>query len=300
MKKSSTPDKCPAATVVIVNYHSQELVAACVSSLKENVEVDLSYIVVDNSEVEEVESLKGVHPDITIITGHGNVGFAGGCNLGISRALEQKEDYILLLNPDTYAKDDFITHMLRQIEMAPQIAALGPQIILDDEKTIWYGGAKMSWWLKGPVHLFEDMAVDHEGSLLPVPFVSGCCMLLRAEAVREIGMMTEDYFLYFEDADYCQRIIAAGWQIAYYNKAYVYHKLSATTVGQSVNYVYYLSRNRVIFLRRWAKWYHFLVYMLFNTFVKLPGAILVYGIKKGKWQQAVAYLRGYWHGITVA
>ena len=80
-------------------------------------------------------------------------------------------------------------------------------------------------------------------------------------------------------------------------QAVVHHKLSATIGVQSENAVYFISRNRIKFMKRWAKWYHFLVFMIYNTLVKLPGSVIVFGFVRRKPELAKAYFRGYWHGV---
>jgi len=129
------------------------------------------------------------------------------------------------------------------------------------------------------------------------PVLSGCAMMLKTAAVEKVGGMAEEYFLYFEDTDYVQRFLQAGYQSGYVPKAEVLHDASTTVGFQSPDYIYYFSRNRIWFMRRWAKWYHLFVFMLYNTLVKLPGSLLVFGLIKRQPKLVWAYFSGYWHGI---
>ena len=136
-----------------------------------------------------------------------------------------------------------------------------------------------------PKHWYDD------------PFLTGASMLLRLEAVNAVGPIDEDYFLYFEDADYVQVLRAGGWKTAYVPDAAIIHDMSSTTGFQSEQYVYYFSRNRLIFLSRWVNPFCFWYYLCFTTLVKLPGAIIVFGLVRRKWPIARAFFSGYWAGL---
>ena len=287
----------PSIGVIIVNYKAHRQLSRCLSSLKESCRDDLRFIVIDNSPVCEIEAIRHDHPDIHAIVPEANLGFAGGCNPGISYALSQKLDYVLLLNPDTWTEHDFIGILLNELKENEQRAMAGPKIVRDNPtRDVWYGGARMNWWMGGPRQIVDDRH-DVDGAVQMMPCLSGCAMLIKASALRAVGMMAAEYFLYFEDTDYCQRFIRQGYQVVYVPAAGLIHDVSSTVGFQSRAYVYYFSRNRVWFMRRWAKWYHFLVFMLYNTLVKLPGALIIFGILQRKPELVMAYFKGYWHGI---
>lgn len=284
--------------VISVNYQAHQELRRCLASLKEHCRgEELHFIVVDNSPVSEVERISQDHPEIQAIVPGANLGFAGGCNRGIAHALSLGVDYILLLNPDTWTEQDFIRPLLDELRQDPARALAGPRIVrANARRDIWYGGARMNWWLGGPSQII-DARHDGEGEALTVPCLSGCAMLIRAEAVRQVGLLDERYFLYYEDTDYCQRFLHRGYRAVYVPKACLIHDVSSTVGFQSRDYVYYFSRNRVWFMRRWARWYHLLVFMLYNTTVKLPGAVLIFGVKRRRLDLVLAYFKGYWDGI---
>lgn len=123
-------------------------------------------------------------------------------------------------------------------------------------------------------------------------------MMLRPSAVREVGLMEDSYFLYFEDIDYTRAFIGAGWKAAYVPAAELLHSPSSTTGFQSNSYVYYFARNRVLFMRRWANWPHWLVFLLFHSLVRLPGALIVFGLLRRRPGTALAFLKGWAAGVT--
>lgn len=285
--------------VVIVNYHCQDLVSRCVQSLENSVNVGLSYVVVDNSVSDDFSRWETEHHPAIILRSNYNLGFAGGCNMGIKYALDRSADYILLINPDVRTEHDFLTPLITTLEDEHTVGIVGPKIVEDSpDRQIWIGdGVKtLNWWLGGPRHA-RDNRNEYGGEVQYVPFLSGCCMLLRAQAVRQVGLMDERYFLYFEDADYVQRFLKAGWTVAYVAGAEILHAPSSTIGFQSEGYVYYFARNRIWFMRRWARWYHFMVFMVYTVIVKLPGAVVVFGLIRRKPRLVRAFFRGVLHGM---
>lgn len=302
MSRLSSPSRDGAAMVtvgvVIVNYRSWRLTARCLATLKKHVRsARLTLIVVDNSPESEVAELAAAHPEAVIRRPTANLGFAGGCNLGIAYALEQQLEYIQLLNPDTRIEHDFLAPLLVALAHDPHLGMAGPKIFYDqEERGVWYGGGEMRWWRGGPVQIF-DRRNDSRGEVQEVPFLSGCAMLIRASVVKALGPMDEGYFLYYEDVDYAQRCLAAGYGVAYVPGAELLHAASTTVGFQSDEYIYYFSRNRLRFLRRWARLHHYLFYLLYNTLIKLPGALLVFALLRRRPMAAAAYFRGYFAGL---
>jgi GT2 family glycosyltransferase len=231
-----------------------------------------------------------------LIVSEKNGGFAAGCNLGITAAQANHSEYILLLNPDTRARDDFIAPMLDILDKNPEIGVAGPTILDDDgSDNIQFAGGKITWWKGGPSHILEDSPLSE--TWLQTDFVTGCAMLLRTQAIEEAGLMDERYFLYFEDADYVEKLKHSGWKTAFIPSASVLHKLSSTTGFQSENYVYYFARNRLWFLRRWAPSVAYWIYLLIHCFVKIPGAIVVFGAIRSQWNLTRTFFKGTYDGL---
>jgi len=287
----------PSIGVISVNYKSHKQLIRCITSLKQMCRSDLYFIVVDNSPVCEIDLITKAHPDIVVIVPETNLGFGGGCNRGISYAFSQNMDYILLLNPDTWAEHDFIKLLMDELEKDERRGMAGPKILQDNaRRDIWYNGARMNWWRGGPVQIVDDIN-DGDKSSQEVPFLSGCAMLIKSSAARAVGMMEEEYFLYFEDTDYGLQFIRSGFTIVYVQAAVLIHDSSSAVGFQSWDYVYYFSRNRIWFMKRWARWYHYLVFMAYNTIVKLPGAVIIFGLLRRNPELVTAFFKGYWHGI---
>lgn len=286
----------PQVAVIIVNYKSSALVSRCIDSLRKHLHHRLLVIVVDNS-VPSERAVLSSNPDIVVLSPPQNNGFAAGCNLGLALAHQRGIAYALLLNPDARTESDFLTPLLRVMERNKRVGVVAPRILDDDpHRRIQFAGGIVKWCRGGPRHLFRNRPPAAEG-WYDDAFLTGCALLLRLTAVHDAGSLDEDYFLYFEDADYIQKLRAHGWQTAYTPDATILHQRNSTTGFQSELYVYYFSRNRLIFLHRWAHPVCFWYYLAFATLVKLPGSILIFGMARRQWRVAQAFWKGYRVGL---
>lgn len=282
--------------VVIINYHSQYLVAGCLDRLKSLRRTDLTYIVIDNSEQPDTDLVESLHKDVLIHRANRNLGFAGGCNVGLRYAIKRNAEYVLLLNPDTRIECDFIEPLVAALEATPQSGMAGPVIFEDTRsRRLWQGVGRLNWWLGGPIQRCRK--TQHHGNKpIEVPFLSGCVLLLRMDAVKTVGLMDEHYFLYFEDTDYSRRFIGKGWRVILVPHAQILHAQSSIIGRRSIMQVYFLSRNRIWLTRRWAKIHQFVVFMLINTFVKIPLMAVSFSFVWRRPKLISAFLRGYVEG----
>jgi GT2 family glycosyltransferase len=282
--------------VVVINYHSQKLVNDCLDHLTSLKREDLEYLVVDNSEHPDTDLIKSKHRDVRIHRSNTNIGFAGGCNIGLRHAIQKKNRYVLLLNPDTRFEHDFITPLLAALETNPHAGMAGPLIVEDTEfRRPWQGIGCLNWWLGGPIQRWKKAKYDYNEPM-DVPFLSGCALLLRLDAVESVGLLDERYFLYFEDTDYSRRFICCGWRVILVPQAQILHAQSSTIGRHSRAQVYFLSRNRIWLTRRWAHLHQFVVFMLMNTLVKIPLMAISFGFVWRRPKLISAYLKGYVDG----
>ncbi|MGS2721767.1 glycosyltransferase family 2 protein [Paraglaciecola aestuariivivens] len=283
--------------IIIVNFNSQDLVCRCIESLESHIARPFKVVVVDNSPRVDTDKIEVRFPTSVILKAKRNDGFAAGCNIGIEHAIERSAEFIMLLNPDTYTEQDFLSPMLNAFKHNSKLGMAGPTIYYENPREkLWMAGSTINWLKGGSKHVVDD-SLKLQGQPINVPFMSGCCMLLRVKAIENVGLMDERYFLYFEDADYCEAFLNKGWQIAYVPKSEIIHTASSTTGFQSENYIYYFSRNRLWFLYKWAPIGAFIYYLLFTTLIKLPGSIIVFTFYRQRPNLTFAFLRGFIHGI---
>lgn len=232
--------------VVILNYNLKKQTLACIESVKRAKYPALKIIVVDNNSKESIEEdIKKLGVDF--IQSGKNLGYSGGNNLGIQKALDLGVEYILVLNPDTTVNSDCIRNLVGMAEKNKS-QVVGPKIYFAGSNTIWFAGGKFD---KLNV-IGKHIGVDEEdkgqfNNIQEVDFITGAAILVKSEVFRQIGLFDEKYFLYYEDADFCFRAKNAGFKVLYAPSSVVYHQNAQTTgLGSSLQ-DYYITRNRMLF-----------------------------------------------------
>lgn len=236
-------------SIITINYNGLEDTCALIETIpfNENMEV----IVVDNaSDNQEGETIALRYPQVKIIKSERNLGFAGGNNLGIQSA---KGKYLLLINNDTIIRDFNIQALIDRMESSPYIGIVCPKIKFAwGNNPIQYTGYSRLSRVSVRNHAIgynEEDQGQYE-TAHPTPYAHGAAMMIRREAINKVGLMPECYFLYYEELDWSMMFIRAGYQIWYEPKCTIYHKESQTTGQDSPLRTYYLTRNRLLLVRR--------------------------------------------------
>ena len=205
--------------VVVVGYNELGLVADCLRSLD-----DLSYrpllkIYVDNQSSDgTLETLRESFPDVVALPSGGNLGYCGGNNVGVAAALEAGAEHVLILNPDTVVHEPgFVASLVRYMEEHPRVGAAGPKVYLravgDVQNTVL---ELPSMWqrLLRPVGAGGGSPGESRSLACPtkVPALNGCCVLLRAAAIRHVGVFDGDFWCYVDEVDWAARAARRGWE----------------------------------------------------------------------------------------
>lgn len=238
--------------IILVNYNGSVDTIECIESLKVIEHSNYEIVVVDNNSTDENKKLLERYSNIAkIIFLDDNLGFSGANNKGIEEALKNNADYILLLNNDTIVEKDFLNVLVETATANNNKCAVTGKINYYYSKDkIWYGGGEISKWKGNAYHLNENRSSDEYGNeFSEVTFITGCMILIPIGVIKNIGLMSEDYFLYFEDVDFSQKILNAGFKLYYDPKSVIYHKVSASTGTVSNLFLYYYCRNRLIFIK---------------------------------------------------
>jgi GT2 family glycosyltransferase len=206
---------------------------------------------------------------LNLIKNNKNHGFPGGNNIGIKFAFKFfNPDYVLLLNNDTIVEENFLLELVKNRENRNEIGILGPKIYFYDEpNTIWSAGCKISWKLSRGIQIGCNEP-DHGqyDEVKEVEYVSGSFFLIKSEVIRKIGLMDEKYFLYFEESDWTLRANQAGYKSLYVPTAKVWHKVSRSGGGISKPVgLYYITRNRWIFMKKWAKKSDYILFVIYQA-----------------------------------
>lgn len=256
--------------IVILNWNGKENTLDCLKSI-ENIDkegIDLEIIVVDNASTDDsVSSFKKSFLNIKIIKNPENFGFAKGNNIGIKKALEDKADFVMLLNNDTILEKKCLQKLLEAVKNYPQYSIFAPKIYFEKNfefhksryknsekgKVIWYAGGIMDWDNLYGRHLGVDKVdtgqFDKEEE---TEFATGAAMFVKKEVFEKIGLLDKKYFLYYEDTDFCVRAKKAGFKILFTPKAVLWHKNAGSSASGSSLQDYYITRNRLIFGFKYA------------------------------------------------
>lgn len=240
--------------VVILNYKVKEDTIACIQSIKNSKFKNLEIIVVDNNSQDGLEDEVSKIEGIVFIQTGDNLGYTGGNNIGIRRALEDNSDYIFILNPDTEIKNDTIANLSKEADNS-SAAIFGPKILFNDRKTIWYGGGIIDQDNILGVHRgMDEVDSGQYDEISNTDFVSGAAIFVKRQVFETVGLFDIRYFLYLEDMEFCLRAKQAGFISAYNPKAIVYHKNAKSTGLGSPLQDYFITRNRLIFAFKYLSW----------------------------------------------
>ncbi len=221
----------PRVGVVLLNWNGGEYTILCIASLKASRIPISNILVVDNASKDDSPMrIAEAFPDVELIRAGQNLGFTGGNNLGIGRLLKTGVEYIWILNNDTRVHPDCLSYLLSGMMNDPKIAAATGKILYENpSNVIWYGGARIMRYAQRAVHVGAG-EIDHGQYDTPcdTPFLSGCCMLIRREAIEEVGHFNRNFFIYCEDFDWCLRALKLGKRLRYIPEAVIWHRVSAS------------------------------------------------------------------------
>jgi GT2 family glycosyltransferase len=236
----------PLVFVVVLSWNRADTTLECLESVDRSDYGTFRVVVVDNaSDDDTVPRIRARFPRTAIVQNQSNLGYAEGNNVGIRYALERGADFVLVLNDDVFVEPGTLGHMVSAA--ARGVAAVGCKVRLSDEPDRLWAAGNHGAFTTEP-HPKDDGRFDAPCDL---DYAVGCCLLLRASVLKDIGLFDPAYFLEFEEADWCYRAREAGHRVVYQPRAVVYHKLSMSfTEGRSPAFHYLFARNRLLFWER--------------------------------------------------
>ena len=277
-------------SIITVNYNGLKDTCALIESFpfNENMEV----IVIDNaSEQDEASIIAQRFPYIKTIRSGKNLGFAGGNNIGIKEA---KGQFLFLINNDTVFKEFNIEPLIKRLESSPNIGIVCPKIRFTwGAKPIQYTGytplSKIA--VRNQAIGYGEEDKGQYDAPHPTPYAHGAAMLIKREAIEKVGLMPEDYFLYYEELDWSMMFTRAGYNIWYDPACTIYHKESQSTGQNSPLRTYYITRNRLLLVKRnWQGIYKYLAYC-YLTCIVAPRDLFRYAFK-GRFDLSKAVCKG--------
>ncbi|MGX5819035.1 glycosyltransferase family 2 protein [Chitinophaga lutea] len=283
----------PLVSIITVNYNNAAVTCELMTSLLAIRYPRLEVIVVDNASVEDpTGKIHAIYPAAKVIRSAENLGFAGGNNLGIREA---KGDYLFLVNNDTEFTDGLIEGLLDIFRQYPDAGVVSPKFHYFFAKgTIEYAGYRAVDTFTGRNSMIGCREQDNGqyDAVTETHYAHGGAMMVSAKALQEVGLMPEVYFLYYEEFDWCEMFKRKGYKVYYQYQSLIYHKESMTTGKNSPLKTYYITRNRILFMRRNVRLAARMCFMLYFTFLTVPKNTAQFIFRR-----EAEHLRAFWRGI---
>jgi len=270
----------PRVYVIILNWNSPQMTAECLRSLKGTSGIGFRTVVVDNgSRDSSAEFLRAAFPEAAVIANGRNLGFAGGCNVGIRLALAAGAEFILLVNNDTILDPCLLQELVAHADAHPEAGILSPKIYYAaPSNALWWAGGTFNIWTGHADHI-DRQKTDIGAHDLPrdLDWATGCVMLIRCDALRKTELLDEQIFAIGEDVDLSLRIRDAGYSVRYVPTARLWHREGVETrrnVGQHVR-AFLMVRNHLWVMHKHARIYHWLTFWPFFFLYYLPKMMLL-------------------------
>jgi GT2 family glycosyltransferase len=249
--------------IIILNYNGWKDTIECLESLK-CIQEDYKIVLIDNKSTDDsiyklekwIQNQKELSSNLIFITSSENNGYAAGNNIGI-KYVESQEDaeFIWILNNDTLIKADILENLLNCYKNLEKenIALLGSKI-LNEDFSIQSIGYLNSKYTEDEIKSKSSIEVEH---------ISGCSIFFRADKIKEIGYIPEEYFLYYEETDWMKHIKQKGFKIFTCLSSQLIHKHAKSTGGiYSPFVIYYMTRNRILFNRKYLSSIQYYLFIL--------------------------------------
>lgn len=245
----------PDLTIIIVNWNTRQLLLDCLAALPAATgDISTESWVVDNGSSDgSVEAVQAQFPATRVIANRGNRGFAAANNQAIRAS---RSRHVLLLNSDTVPRAGSLKALVDSLDAHPEVGIAGPRLLNAD------GSVQLSYAafpnLRSELLGRNVRARRHYGppqdGAYAVDWVGGACFLIRREAITVAGLLDEDYFMYTEEADWCFRVRAAGWEVCYYPAAEVVHLGGQSSRMASTHMKAELYKSKLRFFRKHYGW----------------------------------------------
>ncbi|MHC1774077.1 MAG: glycosyltransferase family 2 protein [Lentimicrobium sp.] len=288
----------PLVSIITVNYDHPEVTCDLLKSLRHLTYPNVEVIVVDNaSPNDDPAIISQSFPEIVFIQSKVNLGFANGNNLGIKQA---KGEYILLLNNDTEVDPDFLEPLVRKLQSDPGIGMVSPKIrFFYTPDTIQFAGytSFTPFTLRQYLIGLNEIDTGQYNQSCETYSIHGAAVMVPVSVIKEVGLMAEMYFLYYEEHDWAERIKRAGYRAYYVPESLVLHKESVSTGKLSPLKTYYITRNRFLFARRNIDGIKRLITLLYLSFIAFPKGVISFLMERRPDLAAATWRAYFWNFV---
>jgi GT2 family glycosyltransferase len=256
MNSGNSPEidpRMPMVGIIVLNWRGLSDTLACLASLEAITYPNVKTIVVENGSCDgSAEVIRREFPEIIVLEQDVNRGYAGGNNIGIEYMKNLGIDYVLLLNNDAEVEPVFLTDMVATLENHARGGIAGPTIYyFDQPDVIWSAGGRVDW-TRGETFMIgigEREQGQYGLDARPVEWITGCTLLMKMVVIEQIGGLDERFFAYYEESEFCIRAGRSGWHVLHVPTAKVWHKISPVAREASPQVNYYMTRNRLLFMK---------------------------------------------------
>ena len=265
----------PSVYIIVLNYNSGNETIECIRSLKSITYSNYKIVVVDNHSTDSsVAIIRENFPEETLLTCDENRGYAAGNNIGIKYALEAGAEYICLLNSDVIVEQDFLEPLVETLISDSKIGMAGPCICdYYHREIIQAMGANINLCTGLAMGRYKGKKFNEvKEESLQVDYLGGACFIFKKSVVDKIGLIPENYFLFYEETEFCLKAERAGFDLFCLSSSRVYHKRSATISKFKGLSYFFLNKNRIVFMRRNANFLQkliFAMYIIIETFGRM-------------------------------
>jgi len=240
----------PFVTIIIVNWNGEDVIDDCLSSLMKQEYKNIEVIVLDNdSKDRSKQIIKKKFKYVKLIESDKNLGFAEGNNVAVKQA---KGEYILLLNSDTLIMENFLSVLISSFAKNKKIGIVQPKILYKSNSSYKDGTINsIGAYFTSTGFLYylgygKNSSISLYSKKKEIFSAYGACMLIRRKVIEEVGLFDPDFFLYFEETDFCVRVWLAGWKIVYIPDSVIYHIGGVSARKFGIEKVYFHSfKNRI-------------------------------------------------------
>ncbi len=289
----------PKFSLITVNYNGADLTLDLIKSLEKSPYTNFDLWVVDNGSKEKMPDFSKDFSFVKVIYSQENLGFAGGNNLALKKA---EGDFFIFINNDTEIDPQFLVELDNQIiqNNNNSFGIIACRLMWYDQKDLiqfagHYGLNPIT--ARGFSRGYKEKDNPKFHNIHKTHLAHGAAMLVTREAVLKVGLMPDIYFLYYEELDFCEKIKRAGFDIIYNGKAVVYHKESMSVGKNSPLKIYYMTRNRLLFIRRNVFGFKFILSYLYHLLIAFPKQLLGF-VKNKEFSLIPPFFKGIWWNFT--
>lgn len=286
----------PLVSIITINYNQPKVTAEWLHSIRNITYPAYEIIIVDNASTQD--TLEEYIPDFTnvlLIKSLENKGFAGGNNLGVQYA---RGEFILFINNDTEVEANFLELLVDCMRSNSNIGMVSPKIKYYYNKNIiqYVGGGKINAFTgRGKFKGHGEQDTNKYTLTEATELIHGAALLVSRTVISNVGLMDEAYFLYYEELDWCERAKKSGYLMYVVGGSVIYHKESMSVGKSSPLRMFYITRNRILFMRKNRSKLSFFIYLWFFICISIPKSVVQFLLQR-RFDLLQAFIKGIlWH-----